>query len=68
MCKKAQTYLQKLSMVMACARESLDLELLLYKVTPVDVKAAWAIIRLSIETYKNFKVCHMISIYFLFIL
>ena len=53
---------------MACARESLDLELLLYKVTPVDVKAAWAIIRLSIETYKNFKVCHMISIYFLFIL
>ena len=51
---------------MAGAREALEKEHPLYKVTPVDVKAAWAIIRLSIETYKNFKVCRMNSMYFLY--
>ena len=60
---KAFTQVQKLATVYACARETLNYLFpdeisipVAYTVIPVDVKAAFDIVKQSIDTYKSFKV------------
>lgn len=62
MTKKSVTQLQKVSLVMCCAREALNCmdteekEAVKFEVTEVDVKRAWEIVSISMKTYQNFKV------------
>ena len=60
MTKKSVTNLQKLSVVMSCARETTsflkDKKKCEFEVIKEDVEKAWDVVGLSMHTYKNFKV------------
>ena len=67
MTKKAFPNLQKLAMIMACGRETLDFLALDevadeknpkvdFDVKKIDVEAAWDLVQQSMLTYKTFKV------------
>ena len=56
------TNLQKVSMILCCARETLQVlntgnkEDVKFQVTEIDVRRAWEVISTSMKTYQNFKV------------
>ena len=57
MAKKLFPILQKLAMIMACSRETLDPQVdPSFEVKGTDVSAAWSIVEHSMNTYKLFKV------------
>ena len=62
MTKKSVTNLQKVSMILCCARETLQVmdtgnkEDVKFQVTEIDVRRAWEVVSTSMKTYQNFKV------------